>query len=288
MFSWIRRLLAVAAALAGGLVVATSVAGRAWKRETERLLTRLNEPADEGEAPVPATWDPAALVGLPEPVARYFRWALTPGQPLVRAARIEHEGEFRGSLEAAWSPFTSVQHFTVSPPGFVWDARIATPPLVGVRVRDFYIGGDAGMLGRIGGVFTVVEQAGTPELASGALHRAFAERVWLPTALLPGRGVRWEALDGSSARATLTDHGIVVSMVAHFAPGGEIERVEMLRYRDAGGVGAPTPFEGRFRAYRRIEGMMVPTEGEVAWLLPEGRFDYWKARIVSVRYEFHG
>ena len=64
---------------------------------------------------------------------------MTPGQPLVRTARIEHTGEFRSGLDAPWSPFTSVEHFAVKPPGFVWDAAIRMSPLMTVRVRDSYL-----------------------------------------------------------------------------------------------------------------------------------------------------
>jgi hypothetical protein len=31
--------------------------------------------------------------------------------------------------------------------------------------------------------------------------------------------------------------------------------------------------------------MMVPMTGAVGWELPEGRFEYWKARIVDISYE---
>jgi hypothetical protein len=192
-------------------------------------------------------FDPAHLEGLPAPVERYFRFALSEGQPLITGARITHRGEFRGGIEADWSPFHSVQHVSVAPAAFVWDATIEMAPGVSVRVRDHYLGGRAGMLGKVASLVPVVRQEGhAPELASGALHRYLAERVWLPTSLLPGQGVRWAPIDDSSARATLTDGPLTLSMDVHFAPSGEIERVEMLRYRDVDGTGVITPFEGVF------------------------------------------
>jgi hypothetical protein len=282
MSRWLKVMTGVTGALAGGVGIASVVAGRLWQRETEQLVEAL-ERARTHSAPV--RYDPAELVGLPPPVVRYFELALTPGQPIVHGARIEHTGEFRGGLDADWRPFRSAQWFNVDPPGFVWDATIAMAPLVSVRVRDRYLRGRAGMLGRVAALVTVVDQRDTPELASSALHRSFAERVWLPTSLLPSQGVRWEAIDDSTARATLSDGDITVSFDAHFGPGGEIERVTMLRYRDADGVGIPTPFEGRFSDYHRLDGMLLPVEGEVAWILPEGRLDYWRGRITAVDYD---
>jgi hypothetical protein len=55
-----------------------------------------------------------------------------------------------------------------------------------------------------------------------------------------------------------------------------------MRYRDVDGRGVLTPFEGRYGAYVRRGGVLVPGESEVAWLLPEGRFAYWRGEPVAV------
>ena len=34
------------------------------------------------------------------------------------------------------------------------------------------------------------------------------------------------------------------------------------------------------------DGMLVPVDGEVAWLLPEGALPYWRGTITALRYEF--
>jgi len=58
-----------------------------------------------------------------------------------------------------------------------------------------------------------------------------------------------------------------------------------MRYRDVNGAGVLTPFEGRYHGYVRREGVMVPGSAEVAWLLPAGRFDYWRGQPAEVTYE---
>jgi hypothetical protein len=116
--------------------------------------------------------------------------------------------------------------------------------------------------------------------------RYLAEAPWVPTALLPSQGVVWEAMDDSRARATLSDAGITVTAVFHFGPRGEIVRVEAERYRDVKGVGVLTPWGGRFHEYAEIEGMRIPMQGEVEWILPEGRLSYWRGRITRAEYQF--
>ncbi len=127
-----------------------------------------------------------------------------------------------------------------------------------------------------------MSQEDTPGLASGALHRRLLESPWLPTALLPSQGVRWDPVDESTARATLADGQLAVSMTVHFREDGGIERVEARRMRDVDGVGVPTPFVGYFDDYATVGGMKVPMSGRVEWLLPEGPYDFWHGRITGI------
>lgn len=235
---WIKGFALVTGGLAGSTVAAVAIGNLLWKQATKKAVRRL---APEASAS-PGVFSHLQLEGLPAPVVRYFDFALTPGQPLLRGAWLEHRGTFRGGLDEPWSPFTSVQHFSVHPPGFVWDASIHLAPLLTVRVRDSYIGGTGGMQGKIGALIPVVHQRGGAALNAGALHRLLAEMVWLPTALLPGRGVTWTAIDDATARATLSDSGTSVWLDFQFNRKGEIVRVSTPeRYRDVDGTAVPTP-----------------------------------------------
>jgi len=263
------------AALVGLLLGAFALGSVLWSRTVAPAVPPL--------APsTPGVFSPEMLADLPEPVARYFAFALTPGQPLVRGARIEHAGEFRGALDAAWSPFTSVQHFAMDPPAFAWDARIRMAPGVTAHVLDTYRRGQGSVLARLAGLLTVADEGGTPEIAEAALMRYLAEAAWFPTALLPGGGVTWEAVDDASARATLTDAGVSATVTFHFDAEGRITGASAERFRDA--QDGRSPWGGHFRDYRLMDGMQIPTEGEVYWTLPEGTLTYWRGRIVRAEY----
>jgi hypothetical protein len=135
-------------------------------------------------------------VGLPAPVARHFRNALKPGQPIIKRARVTWKGEFNMGEPGKdnWKPFTAVQDFVPSAPGFVWDARIAMAPGVTALVRDGFVDGAGSMLAKVMGLITVADSHDTPALAVGALQRYLGEAVWFPTALLPSQGVNKEEL----------------------------------------------------------------------------------------------
>lgn len=117
--------------------------------------------------------------------------------------------------------------------------------------------------------------------------RFFAEAAWYPTALLPSQGVLWQAIDDWAAQATLTDEDTVLTMTFRFSEDGLVESIRAdARGRVVGDAVIPTAWEGRWHDYAWQEGMLIPLEGEVAWLLPEGAKPYWRGRITTITYEF--
>jgi hypothetical protein len=274
-------LLIVVAAVAAGLLYGTW----RWHRMTADIRSRL----EAVRRPVtPSVYDPRELESLPAPVRRYFELALTPGQPMIAAARVTHEGTFNAAEGGErWTPFTSHQLVITQRPGFDWDARVRMAPGVTAFVHDAYVAGEGILYGALFGLVPVVDLRGTPEVAQGELMRFFAEAGWYPTALLPSQGVRWEHIDDRTARASLPDGPTTVTFDVHFDDAGMIAGVRAAaRYRTMGGAAVPMPWEGRVWGYETRHGMRVPLEGEVAWLAPEGRQPYWRGRITSVEYEF--
>jgi hypothetical protein len=99
--------------------------------------------------------------------------------------------------------------------------------------------------------------------------------------------VQWEAIDDTQASATIKDGNTEVTLVVKFNEQGLISAVHSDgRYREVDGVQVATPWQGRFWDYEFRGGMLVPLEGEVAWLLPEGPKPYWRGRIKQIEYEF--
>jgi hypothetical protein len=45
-------------------------------------------------------------------------------------------------------------------------------------------------------------------------------------------------------------------------------------------------WKGTWHHYERRDGLRVPTEGEVAWIHPEGEGAYWRGHIESIDYQF--
>jgi len=247
----------------------------------------LRSRLEAGRRPIqPGLYDPRELTGLPGPVQRFFRAALQPGQPMVAAATLDHAGTFNMSERGErWLEFTSSQRVVLSRPGFDWDARIRLLPGLAVHVHDAYVAGEGILDARLLGL-PLVNLRGTPDLARGELMRFLAEAAWYPTALLPSQGVRWTAVDDRHACASFADGGTQVSLTFSFGTDGLVEAVRAEdRGRTVAGKVEPTPWEGRWSCYAERGGMQVPLEGEVAWILPDGRKPYWRGRVNRLEYE---
>ncbi|MGQ9853194.1 MAG: DUF6920 family protein [Candidatus Oleimicrobiaceae bacterium] len=282
---WWKVIAGVFAVLACVVAVAVLYGRHRWQVETGVLHAKM----EAARVPItPKSYAADELAGLPAPVQRYFRAAIKEGQPLIAAVRVHQTGSFNISEAAEqWKPFSSTQRVVTQRPGFLWDARIRMAPAMTIRVRDAYVAGEGVLTARVWGLVPVMQQPSTPELAQGELLRFLAEGAWYPPALLPSQGVVWEAIDDTQARATLSDGTTRATLVFQFDAQGLINSVFAEgRYRQVRGVPAATPWRGRFWDYAPRHGMLVPSEGEVAWLLADGWKPYWRGRIEHIEYEY--
>ena len=266
--------------------VALALYGKArWNAGTTQLLNRLDAAQVKS---APQFFDAKELEGLPAPVKRYFQTVLKDGQPIITAATMQHSGTFNMSATAEnWKPFTSTQRVITHRPGFDWDARVMVFPGIAAHVHDAYVAGSGLLKVAVLGLIPVANLPESADLSKGEFMRFCAEAAWYPTALLPSRGVVWEAIDAQSANATFTDAGITVGLRIGFGANGLIDTVfASERGRLVGDTLSYAPWQGRFWNYAERSGMQVPLEAEIAWLLPEGAKPYYRGLMTTVSYEF--
>src|SRR5690242_12759965 len=90
---WLPVLLVIVMIASAALGTAVCLSIVRWNHATERTRERLRaqRPVTEMET---ARYTRRELVGLPAPVARYFSFALTDGQWLIRHATLTQTGTF--------------------------------------------------------------------------------------------------------------------------------------------------------------------------------------------------
>ena len=291
---WTGSMVGVLAIAAAGL---RALGSKRWAVRMATLARELEAARNDGSCarhqPNDTThYDPHELEGLPAPVKRYLRAVLKDGQPIVRSMTIEMAGTIDMSAAAEqWKPFTSMQRVVTAcagaRSGFMWDARILLLPGMNVHVLDAYIAGKGLLRAAMLGLFTVADTSGGGEMARGEFMRFFAETPWYPTALLPSQGVQWAAVDGTSAKASIKDGSVTLSLLFRFNDAGLIDSV---RAEARGGmVGKEMlmrPWECGLSDYQVRDGMTVPISGTAAWVLPDGSKTYFHGTVKSLTYEW--
>lgn len=276
-------LIVILIIVAGGLIL--FINNNRLEKNHAQLAADLLESA---RAANPSSFHYDELEGLPPCVQRYLKKVIPAGHPVIASATLTQEGKFRlGDASSSWSDFTADQAFSVVPPGFIWDAEIKIAPLVKADVIDMYANGKGLLRAKVLSSITVAEDAGSPEMNIGELMRYLAEAVWLPTAYLPGQGVRWREVSDNTAEAAIEDHGNGASLIFTFNEHDEVVKIHSEgRYRSDDKAQQEAPWTGFFSDYERRDGLLIPTKGLVQWDLNTGPLPYWKGTITSVDYRY--
>jgi hypothetical protein len=249
---------------------------RLVKRDVEALLARATTTA--GEAVVTEEM----LKDLPEPVRRYLKHTGIVGKPSVDTVYLEQKGQMYLGSKQGWVPLDAEEHYTVQPPGFVWDVTIHKGPLPIARGRDTYAGGEGRMLIKAGSLFTVVDDKG-PEMDQGSMMRYLSEMIWFPTAFLDDN-ISFEPIDDESARVTLTDGGKSVSATMYFDEEGKVTDFVAKRYRTVEGGYDLETWSAPVYEYGELAGLKLPLRGGAVWKLPEGDLKYADITITHLEY----
>jgi hypothetical protein len=228
-----------------------------------------------------ATFDPASLRALDEPVRRYLDHAIAPGAAIPRGRRLSMAGRIR---VGRWLAFDAEQEVSRADHAFTWSARAGIGRFRPLRVVDRYRPGtgstDGRLLGRVR--FMHADDADTARAAAG---RAAVESIWDPTSLLPDNGVRWraEADDLIVARIDVRPEDAEVRLRIDAA--GALRRVEIARWGDVGQAAfGYIPFGGDIRAERRFGDVVLPSVVSVGWWYGTPRYEpFFEATIRDAR-----
>lgn len=177
--------------------------------------------------------------------------------------------------------FTAIEDFAVDRVEFSWRARVPIVRPVALQIVDEYSDGAGRLSVRLLG-FPLVRARG-PEVAVGEALRYLAELPLVPYAMASNRQLTWHDVDRRAVEVSTVVRGTPVAVRFDFDERGDLVRASALeRPRDRKGGGYDLlPWGGEYRSYEVLGGMRMPTEAEVYWTLPEGRFVYWRGTITS-------
>ena len=217
---------------------------------------------------------------LPELIRAYLERSLTEGVTPERV-RVWQEGLMWRAPGAKPQRFTATEDFAVDRVEFSWRARFPIVRPVELRVSDEYADGAGRLTVRLLG-YPLVRARG-PEVSIGEALRYLAELPLVPYAMVYNRQLTWRDLDGRAVEVSAVVQGKRLAVRFDFDQSGDFVRASSLErpHERKGGGYDLLPWGGEYRRYEILGGMRLPTEAEVYWTLPEGRFVYWRGTVTS-------
>ena len=261
--------MAVSSVTIGNIIFKRKVNSEVAELLTKVRETKSNIITEEG------------LEGLPEPVQKYLRYTGAIGKEKTETVRLKQKGSFRQG-DRSWKPFEAEQYYTTNPPSFIWIADMKAFPLLSVKGRDMYYQGKGNMLIKIPPFVTIADARGK-EIDQGTLVRYLNEVMWFPSVYLNDY-VKWESIDSTSAKATITYGGVTASAILYFDDEGKLTNFVAQRYMMEDEKYSLETWATPIEEYREINGLRLPVKGEGVWKLDSGDFPYIRVEITDIEY----
>jgi hypothetical protein len=220
---------------------------------------------------------------LPEPVQRYFLHAIALGTPLANSVKLTMSGSIRLAPDKDWMPLQAEE--ILSTKGFVWKAT-AGQGLMQMQGADYYTNREGRMRFSLWGLIPVVN-ASNPDVLRSAIGRWAGEYFWLPSALLPERGVSWRAIDNNSIQATLKADGETIVLTFAIDNQGRLLRGTLPRWGNKAEDGqyAEIPFGGEYQAEQTFGGYTIPSQMGAGWWIGTDRyFEFIRTTLEQVQF----
>lgn len=227
----------------------------------------------------PPNWSRVGAASLPAVVQTYLERTVRDERRSHRTVRVTQTGEMMLKPGAKPRPFTATEDFAIDHVAFAWRARFPILGPVALHVTDSYDGRHGGLEVRLLGL--PLQRSRGPQLSLGEAFRYLAEIAWVPQAIAANRDLEWRQLDEHSAEVSTWVAGERIAVRLRFDEAGEIAQTLAERPRMEAG-GQMTRWIGEYSGYREVNGVRLPTRGEVRWELPTGPYVYWRGRITSL------
>lgn len=243
----------------------------------KRYVSELNHSIDKVSSQIEQKYSEGMIDGLPEPVQRYFRFALNEGQSFVKQVSLNHKGTFKTKVGGEWLDISGSQHFNTGHPGFAWIGKTSM-----FTAHDLYINNAGALKVYLFGWIRIVNETG-PYNDQGELLRWLGESVWFPTNLLPSKNLTWTPIDENNARVTFIHGNLSIWYDVRFDESGAITELSTERYMEEDRL---EQWTGRLGNWKNAEGMQVPMYIEAAWQLDEGEHCYARFDVAEIQYRF--
>lgn len=276
-----------AAVLSAGVLTLAALRWRDHRADRAAIAALLaRQPAD------PPRFRAEMVADLPDPAARFFRFAISAGAPLRMAAEIRMGGELAlGAKDAARASPMKARQILAPPHGLVW--RVRTGGAMRVSGCDALTARTSWSRFRLLGLIPVARAGGDADHRLSAFGRMVGEGLfWTPAAFLPAANAGWEALSWTEsgpdvATVSVRFGGMEQSADLHVADDGRPLRVIFMRWSNENPERAwrRQPFGGDLGGFKVFGGYRLPTrvDGGNHFGTPDYH-PFFRARDATIRF----
>ena len=255
---------------------------RGFKKNVKRELKELYE--FQGEA-IERQITEKDIEHLPEAVKKWMRVSGVVGSIKPRVAVLEEKGYMRMDPDKDKWIFASVKHHIgLENPSFVWTVRAELFPGIYIHGRDRYLDGSGALQMRLFNLIKVAEEEGVHKINQSSFQRYLLELPWYPHAAL-NPNMKWTQLEDSSARVVMTNRGISGEARFWFDEEGNVIKCSAKRYKETSGNAPLYECIGVSKNMIEYNGIKIPGEVHVTWVLPRGDYTWFKVEVTKAEYK---
>jgi hypothetical protein len=223
------------------------------------------------------------LGDLPGPVKNWLRKSGAVGRSSISIGKVTQKADMKMKPEQAdWMSATATQYTTIDIPAFIWIVEVKMNSLLSAVGRDKFENGKGEMLIKLNSLLSVVHEKGE-KIDEGSLQRYLGEMVWFPSLALSPY-IRWEPIDDSAAKATLTYKGTTGSGTFHFNSRGEVTAFSALRYKGNESTAKRHEWIMNITDYKSFEGIKVPCKMTATWKMDGGDWTWLRLEVTDIQY----
>jgi len=74
----------------------------------------------------------------------------------------------------------------------------------------------------------------------------------------------------------------------NFDQEGNLVSTEAMRYRESDEDAERIKCTGELKGFKTVDGIVIPSQIDVSWYLPEGKFTWFKVEIEEISFEYSG
>ncbi len=258
LFRLIFYLLAI---IAIGLAVL--VALRVWDSRADQNLHKKLERLSTSAVP---RFEEQMVFDLPEPAARFFRFAILPGTELKSVAVIRMGGELSlGSRQDPNYQPMEADQILAPPHGLLWQVRLEGASHV--TGSDAYTSENSWSRFRLLNLIPVGRVSHDADHMRSAFGRLVGEGLfWTPAAFLPAANagwdhLEWEIVDQDTAAVIVRHEGLEQRAEVTVGKNGQPLRVVFQRWSNENEdrIFRLQPFGGDLTEFRNFDGFNLPT-----------------------------